>query len=157
VTAWYFLDGVDVVNAAINGAVVAFGASTSDGVGSTFGANERYSDDLASRLLGLPAGPRLSVLNAGIPGNQLLITAPRAGQSGLSRFYRDALAQSDVRVIIVWEGTNDISRPDYLAIADAFSPWALAGLAVVGPVDRASLLLPERRSLGRAEQRVIAL
>lgn len=244
-TAWYFLDGVDVVNPALNGAVVAFGASTSDGVGSTFGANERYTDDLASRLLALPAGLRLSVLNAGIPGNQLLAAAARAGQSGVARFYRDALAQSDVRVIIVWEGTNDIGRrpaitarqlisgyqkliaaahargvavvgatlqPDegstyytahgnrvrqevnrwirtsgafdsvadfdkvlrdpldparllpeydsgdhlhpndagYLAIADTISPWALAGLAVVGPVDRSS---PSRRSLGGAESK----
>lgn len=247
-TAWYFLDGVDVVNPALNGAVVAFGASTSDGVGSTFGANERYTDDLASRLRALPAGLRLSVLNAGIPGNQLLTAAARAGQSGLSRFYRDALAQSDVQAIIVWEGTNDIGRrpaitarqlidgyrkliaaahargvavvgatlqPDegstyytphgnrvrqevnrwirtsgafdsvadfdkvlrdpldparllpkydsgdhlhpndagYLAIADAISPWALAGLAVVGPVDRPSPSPPSRRSLGGAESK----
>jgi lysophospholipase L1-like esterase len=111
--AWYFLDGLDVVNPAVNGAVVTFGASTSDGVGSTLDANERYPDYLARQLLGLPAGLRLSVLNAGISGNQLLAGGGTQGPSGLSRFYRDALAQTGVRVVIVWLGTNDIGEhPD---------------------------------------------
>jgi len=139
VGAWYFLDGVDVVNPDVNGAVVTFGASTSDGVGSTFGADERYSDDLARRLLELPAGLRLSVLNAGIAGNQLLATGSRSGPSGLSRFYRDVLAQSDVRVVIIWEGTNDIGyHPDMTAaqIIDGYLQLIAAaharGIAVVG-------------------------
>jgi lysophospholipase L1-like esterase len=139
VGAWYFLDGVDVVNPAVTGAVVTFGASTSDGVGSTFGANERYSDDLARRLLGLPPGLRMSVLNAGIAGNQLLASGSRSGPSGLSRFYRDALAQSHVRVIIIWEGTNDIGyHADMTAtqIIDGYLQLIAAaharGVAVVG-------------------------
>ncbi len=136
--AWYFLDGVDVVNPALNGAVVTFGASTSDGVGSTFGADERYSDDLASRFRYLPPGMRLSVLNAGISGNQLL-AASQGGPSGLSRFYRDALSQSDVRVVVIWEGTNDIGRhPDMTAeqIIEGYQQLIAAaharGIAVVG-------------------------
>ncbi len=139
IRAWYFLDGVDVVNPAVYGAVVTFGASTSDGVGSTLNANERYPDDLARRLLRLPAGLRLSVLNAGISGNQLLAGGGTGGPSGLSRFYRDAIDQSGVRVIIIWEGTNDIGdHPDMaprrlidgylrlIAIAHSY------GIAVVG-------------------------
>ena len=113
--AWYWLDGVDVVNPGVNGSVVTFGASTSDGVGSTLNANDRYPDDLARRLLGLPSGLRLSVLNAGISGNQLL-DGGNTQQSGLARFERDALEQTGVRVIIIWEGTNDIGEhPDMTA------------------------------------------
>ena len=137
--AWYFLDGVDVVNPAVNGAVVTFGASTSDGVGSTLGANERYPDDLARRLLGLPAGLRLSVLNAGISGNQLLAGGGTSGPSGLSRFDRDVLEQTGVRVVIVWLGTNDIGdHPDMTArqIIDGYLQLIAAthahGVAVVG-------------------------
>jgi len=106
--AWYFLDGVDVVNPALAGAVVTFGASTTDGVGSTANGNERYPDDLARLLLGLPAGQRLSVLNAGISGNELLYDNGTAGESGLTRFYRDAIEQSGVRAVVIWEGSNDI-------------------------------------------------
>ncbi len=137
--AWYFLDGVDVVNPSVYGAVVTFGASTSDGVGSTFNANERYPDDLARRLLRLPAGLRLSVLNAGISGNQLLASGSISGPSGLSRFYRDAIDQTGVRVIIIWEGTNDIGDHRNMTAARLIAGYlrliAVAhsyGIAVVG-------------------------
>jgi lysophospholipase L1-like esterase len=139
VGAWYWLDGVDVVNPSINGAVVTFGASTSDGVGSTRNHNDRYPDDLARRLLGLPNGLRLSVLNAGISGNQLLADAGIGGQSGLSRFGRDALDQTNVRVIIVWEGTNDIGVHPYMTAKDLIHGYLqliaaahARGIAVVG-------------------------
>jgi lysophospholipase L1-like esterase len=114
VGAWYFLDGVDVVNPSVYGAVVTLGPSTTDGVGSTVGANERYPDDLARHLLGLPAGLRLSVLNAGLSGNQLLTNGGTAGQSALERFDRDVLEQTGVRVVIIWEGTNDIGDHAYM-------------------------------------------
>src|SRR5579862_6093807 len=96
VTSWFFLDGVDVVNPAVAGAVVTFGASTTDGAGSTPNAAKRYPDDLARRLVALPWGQRLSVLNAGIAGNVLLADGGTNGQSALDRFQRDALEQSGV-------------------------------------------------------------
>jgi lysophospholipase L1-like esterase len=112
-TARYFLDGVDVVNPAVNGAVVAFGPSTTDGIGSAADANQRYPDELARRLLRLPDGERMSVLNAGIAGNKLLADNGTCGPSALRRFLRDAAGQSGVRAVIVWEGTNDVAtRPD---------------------------------------------
>jgi lysophospholipase L1-like esterase len=111
--AWYFLDGVDVVNPSVAGAVVTFGASTSNGVGSTRDGNERYLDDLARRLLKLRAGLRMSILNAGISANQLLAGGGTAGQDAVTRFYRDAIEQTGVRAVIIWEGTNDIGEhPD---------------------------------------------
>jgi lysophospholipase L1-like esterase len=112
-TSWYFLDGVEVLNPAVRGAVVAFGPSTTDGLASTRDANERYPDELARRLLRLPGGRRLSVLNAGIAGNRLLADGGTCGQSALDRFVRDAVEQSGVRAVILWEGTNDVAtRPD---------------------------------------------
>ena len=108
IPAWYFLDGVDVVNPNLAGAVVTFGASTTDGDGSTPDANERYPDDLARKLLALPPGKQLSVLNAGIASNQLLGSSGTAGQPAVTRLYRDAINQSGVKAIIIWEGTNDI-------------------------------------------------
>jgi hypothetical protein len=89
-TSWFFLDGVDVLNPAVRGAVVAFGPSTTDGIASAPEANERYPDLLAARLRRLPPGMRMSVLNAGIAGNKLLADAGTSGQSALDRFPRDA-------------------------------------------------------------------
>jgi lysophospholipase L1-like esterase len=164
--AWYFLDGVDVVNPNLAGALVTFGASTTDGVGSTANANERYSDDLAHRMLGLPEGQRLSVINAGISGNQLLIDSKTSGQSGLNRFYRDAINQSGVRAIMIWEGTNDIGDHPGLAasqLTDAYlSLIAQAhalGIAVIGatlqPDEGASYYTPAGNQVREAVNRWI--
>jgi lysophospholipase L1-like esterase len=110
--SWYFLDGVDVLNPALPGAVVAFGPSTTDGVGSAPDANQRYPDELARRLRTLPDGERMPVLNAGIAGNRLLTDNATCGQSALRRFARDVTGQSRVRAVILWEGTNDVAtRP----------------------------------------------
>jgi lysophospholipase L1-like esterase len=111
-TSWFFLDGVDVLNPAVRGAVVAFGPSTTDGIASTPDTNGRYPDLLAARLRRLPPGARMSVLNAGIAGNKLLADAGTSGRSALDRFLRDAAGQSGARAVILWEGTNDVAtRP----------------------------------------------
>ena len=108
-TSWFFLDGADVLSTAARGAVVAFGPSTTDGIASAPDANRRYPDLLARRLGRLPAGMRMSVLNAGIAGNKLLADAGTSGQSALDRFLRDAAGQSGARAVILWEGTNDVA------------------------------------------------
>jgi len=117
-TGWYFLDGVDVLAPGSTGAVVAFGDSITDGyqgkAGSggeqlaTVDTNGRYPDDLARRLVA--AKIPLSVLNAGVSGNQVLHSGLLLfGPSGLSRFGVDALAQPGVTDVIVLEGVNDIA------------------------------------------------
>ena len=121
ISAWPFLTGVDV-EASPNGvAIVAFGSSTTDGDGSTPGANRRWPDVLAERLQrGAVRKGEVGVLNQGIIGNRLLHDSPREtrdrfggalGQSGLTRFDRDVLDQPGVRYVILCLGINDISFP----------------------------------------------
>jgi lysophospholipase L1-like esterase len=114
-TGWYFLDGIDVLAPGDVGAVVAFGDSITDGYQgtlssteqlSTIDANGRYPDGLARRIIS--AQVPLSVLDAGIGSNMLLLSEGPAGPSGLSRFATDALDQAGVTDVIVLEGLNDI-------------------------------------------------
>jgi lysophospholipase L1-like esterase len=114
-TGWYFLDGIDVLAPGDVGAVVAFGDSITDGYQgtvssteelSTIDANGPYPDGLARRLIS--AQVPLSVLDAGIGSNMLLMSEGPSGPSGLSRFATDALDQAGVTDVIVLEGLNDI-------------------------------------------------
>src|SRR5262249_46434929 len=73
-TCWMFVDGVDVRAAGpVQGTVVAFGDSITDGEHSTPNTNQRYPDQLARRL-NSRRGPRLAVVNAGIAGNTMVRT-----------------------------------------------------------------------------------
>jgi len=85
--------------------VVALGDSITDGNGATPGADQRWPDFLARRLV--PQG--VAVLNAGISGNRLLRAG--MGDSALARFDRDVLQHPGVRAVIVLLGTNDIGWP----------------------------------------------
>lgn len=121
-TSWYYVTGVDVLDAPAAGSVVTFGDSLTDGNGSTRDANHRWPDRLAERLNTLPPYRRLGVLNAGISGNRLL--REDVGPSALARFDADALSRSGVRVVIVLEGINDIkgtpNATDPSAFEDAY-------------------------------------
>lgn len=94
--SYFFLSSLDVQNASSQGAVVALGASITDGYASTQNANDRWTNTLASRLNS--AGDTIGVLNEGISGNRLL--ADGAGQSAINRFDRDVLGQPGVRWVI---------------------------------------------------------
>jgi lysophospholipase L1-like esterase len=104
---WFFLDGIFVTAPKTVGTVVAFGDSITDGFGSTAGADERWPDFLARRLLQQPPPQQMGVLNEGISGNKLLTDG--AGVSALARFDRDVLAQPNVKTVILLEGINDLS------------------------------------------------
>jgi lysophospholipase L1-like esterase len=103
---WYFLSGVDVSASAHSSAVVALGDSITDGHGATTNGNDRWTDDLASRLQRSAPTSRIAVLNQGIGGNRLLTDG--LGPNVLARFDRDVLVQSGVRYLIVLEGINDL-------------------------------------------------
>jgi len=95
--AYYFLTGLDVQNPAATGAVVAFGASITDGIASRGNVNRRWPNDLARRLQ--QANMTVGVLNQGISGNNFFYDG--AGQAGRTRFNRDALQQAGVKWVIV--------------------------------------------------------
>ncbi len=120
-----FVDGLDVVAPASTGAVVAFGDSITDGYQGDapagvpaspqgYNENRRWPDDLARRLIA--ARISLSVLNAGISGNRVLLDGTVGGgpdvygPSALSRLGQDVLDQVGVTTVIWLEGINDIGQ-----------------------------------------------
>jgi lysophospholipase L1-like esterase len=114
--SWYFLDAVDMAAPADARVVVAFGDSITDGTASTMNGDDRWPDVLSRRLHARPRN-RLSVVNAGIGGNQ--VAGPPeyspekpfpGGPSALQRLERDVLSLSAVGAVIWLEGINDFSR-----------------------------------------------
>ncbi|WP_201313493.1 SGNH/GDSL hydrolase family protein [Dyella sp. EPa41] len=104
----FFLTDVDVASVPEGATIVAFGDSITDGVGSNADAQQRWPDDLATRLQGDARFQAVGVANAGIGGNRIL--HDDYGPSALSRFDRDALDKANVRWIVLLEGINDIGN-----------------------------------------------
>jgi lysophospholipase L1-like esterase len=95
--------------------VVALGDSITDGTASTLNGDDRWPDAL-SRRLHAAYGDRVSVVNAGIGGNQVVGPAEYSpqkpfagGPSALQRLERDVLSLSGVTAVIWLEGINDFS------------------------------------------------
>ena len=110
ISCWMFVSGVDVqASPRVRGTLIAFGDSITDGYLSTMNANRRYPDDLATALAARH-GTTLSVVNAGIIGNELLTIRPQLqfGYTAPFRFARDVLNQPGAKAVIVLEGINDI-------------------------------------------------
>ncbi|HSZ64254.1 MAG TPA: SGNH/GDSL hydrolase family protein [Terriglobales bacterium] len=109
--SWYFLRAVEVLAPAnVKGAVVVLGDSITDGASTHPDKNERWTDVLARRILA--SHMELAVLNAGIGGNRVLTSSPCWGQNALARLGRDVLAETGIKAVILFEGTNDIGQPD---------------------------------------------
>ena len=106
-SSYTFLANLDVQNSAATGAVVALGASITDGIDSAADANRRWTNDLAVRLNA--AGANVGVINQGISGNALLHDG--AGQSAANRFSRDVLTQQGVKwVVFADDPINDVNN-----------------------------------------------
>jgi lysophospholipase L1-like esterase len=112
-TSWYFLDAVDVMAPAATRVIVAFGDSITDGTASTLNGDDRWPNAL-SRRLHAAYGNRVSVVNAGIGGNQVLGPAEYSaarpfsgGPSAGQRLERDVIGLSGVSAVIWLEGIND--------------------------------------------------
>lgn len=109
--SWSWVDAIDVWTDEVSGAIVALGDSITDGAGSDFGTDTRWTDYLTDRLLVLPPGDprRRSVVNAGIGGNTVAgYGNSEVGVNVLSRLHRDALSLSGVTGVIVAGGSNDL-------------------------------------------------
>ncbi len=104
--------------------MVPFGSSVVDGIGSTPGANRRWTDDLARRIVA-SAAP-LAVANAGVSGTTSARSCPGmppsvAGLDAASRLDRDVLALHGVTAVIYYYGTNDLAYGcDAATILDSY-------------------------------------
>src|SRR5689334_17301283 len=112
-TSWYFLDAVDMMAPSSTQVVVALGDSITDGTASTLNGDDRWPDAL-SRRLHAAYDDRVSVVNAGIGGNQVVGPAEYSAQKPFSggpsagqRLERDLLSLSGVTAVIWLEGIND--------------------------------------------------
>ena len=115
-TSWYFLDALEMKAPAGAYSIVALGDSITDGTLSTLNGDDRWPDILARRLRAVH-GDRVSVVNAGIGGNQVVgpneytPQKPLAGgPSAVARLERDVLSLSGVAVVIWLEGINDFGK-----------------------------------------------
>jgi len=115
-TSWYFLDALDMMAPAGTEVVVALGDSITDGTASTLNGDDRWPNVL-SRRLHAAYGDRVSVVNAGIGGNQVIGPAEYSAQKPSSggpaaqqRLDRDVLSLSGVSAVILFEGINDLGR-----------------------------------------------
>jgi lysophospholipase L1-like esterase len=134
-TSWYFLDALEMKAPAGAYAIVALGDSITDGTLSTLNGDDRWPDVLARRLRAV-YGNRVSVVNAGIGGNQ--VAGPNeytpqkpfaGGPSAPARLERDVLSLSGVAVVIWLEGINDFGAAD--ATVDAVKEGYTKGVAAL--------------------------
>jgi lysophospholipase L1-like esterase len=113
-SSWRYLTALDLLSNEADGTVVALGDSITDGITSTEGANRRWTDVLYRRLreaAGTGDVPRYSVVNEGISGNRVLLSGlgrPADNPSALTRFGRDVLDRTNVKVVVIDLGVNDI-------------------------------------------------
>jgi lysophospholipase L1-like esterase len=103
---WWDLADVEVAGGGTEGAIVAIGDSITDGRGVRDDGNARWTDVFARRLAANRATAGLSMVNAGIGGNRVLLDGN--GPSLMARFDRDVIARPNVRYAIVLEGVNDL-------------------------------------------------
>ncbi|MSO90699.1 MAG: lysophospholipase [Acetobacteraceae bacterium] len=112
--SWFFLDAVDMRTAPGTRVVACLGDSITDGTLAAMNADDRWPDVLGRRLHAR-YGNRISVVNAGIGGNQVAAPAHydianplNGGASALERLQRDVLDLSAIAAVIWFEGINDL-------------------------------------------------
>lgn len=121
----FHLTGIDVLTSPGRRVVAAFGDSLTDGVGTTPGANLRYTDQLTRRA----AAANMSLINLGIAGNRLLTDV--FGESGTARLDRDVLTAPGVTHLILELGLNDICLPAMLGTPRASADGLIDGYTAV--------------------------
>ncbi|KEY69860.1 hypothetical protein S7711_09001 [Stachybotrys chartarum IBT 7711] len=103
---WYFISSLEG-RVSVNSSAIAFvGDSITDGRGSTTNGNDRWPDQLLTRLQTSAATDSVSIVNVAAGGNRIL--ADGLGPNALGRIDRDVISQAGVRFAVVLEGINDI-------------------------------------------------
>ncbi len=121
-TSWTYLSGVDVEAPMTTSTVVALGDSITDCCMSVPGANGRWPDLLDRRIAAQPGAQRLSVIDAGISGNNVSDNRngnATQGEAGDVRDVRDVFDEPNVSTVIVFEGVNDIGTRVHAAGIEA--------------------------------------
>ncbi|KAH7310399.1 GDSL-like Lipase/Acylhydrolase [Stachybotrys elegans] len=102
---WYFIDSIE--GQLSEGSTIAFvGDSITDGRGSTTNGNDRWPDQLLSRMQESGRLNKTAILNVAAGGNRIL--ADGLGPNALGRIDRDVISHSGVEYAIIFEGINDI-------------------------------------------------
>jgi lysophospholipase L1-like esterase len=107
--SWFWLAGIDVLAPRQSGSIAALGDSITDGDQSSVNQNQRWTNELARRIVHRDEHV-LGMLNEGLDGNRLLHDV--LGPNGLARFDRDVLSQPGLAYVIVQLGNNDIFTLD---------------------------------------------
>ena len=130
--SWYFIDSVDVISQPqVQGTLVAFGDSITDGFNSTVDANRRWPNDLARRLDS--RRDTLAVADEGISGDRVLTSDLCCGVNALARLDRDVLTRAGAKEVILLMGINDIgfsvtpSNPVTNPLPDVSAAQIIAG------------------------------
>lgn len=104
---WYFLSTIQAYLPSRNTAVAIVGDSITDGRGSTTNGNDRWPDQLLTRLQSSQALKSTALLNLAAGGNRVL--ADSLGPNALGRLERDVLAHGPtVRSALIYIGVNDL-------------------------------------------------
>lgn len=103
---WFHINSIEVLAPDSAGCVAIIGNSITDGYGLSGGLQNRWPDIFSEQLLNDPRTKNIGVLNLGIGGTNVSGTNPT---TGASRYNNDVLAQSGLRWIIIFYGTNDIA------------------------------------------------
>jgi lysophospholipase L1-like esterase len=103
---WYLISSFETLSSSSSSGIAIVGDSITDGRGSTTDANNRWPDQLLTRLQSATSTRNIAILNQAAGGNRVL--ADGLGPNALSRIDRDVLAQSGVKYAMVFEGVNDI-------------------------------------------------
>ncbi|KAH6972454.1 lipolytic enzyme [Ilyonectria sp. MPI-CAGE-AT-0026] len=103
---WYYISALETKGPKKASTIAIVGDSLTDGRGSTTNANNRWPDQLLSRLQKKKQTSDVAILNQAAGGNRLL--ADGLGPNGLGRLDRDVIAHSGVEYAIFLIGINDI-------------------------------------------------
>jgi lysophospholipase L1-like esterase len=103
---WYFVSAIEGYLREGTKAIAFIGDSITDGRGSTNNENNRWPDQLLSRMQQYPPTQNLAIVNQAAGGNRILNDG--LGPNALSRIDRDILAHSGIGYVIIFEGVNDI-------------------------------------------------
>ena len=103
---WFTISGIDVKAARTAGCVGVLGNSITDGYGISGGTQNRWTDMFSQKLLNNTHTKDVGVLNLGIGATNV---AGTGATTGAARYKKDILAQSGLRWVFIFYGTNDIN------------------------------------------------